>query len=742
MAKDDVNWMVPLRRAVVKKALSYHDFLADWLEQLRDTDNSFVLATWYNDPKVEEFTLDAYNAGIVALRRWLKATFGKGYKVTTSSVGFTTAQTDGPNFHARLWKGPKRILLEQRAKDDPAKLAELQPFDLKGGRIELQFEDKKPKAIQLLPGDVLEIPLHQFLSACGQKRFDDVEFDPKGSFYLGTTVRSATGRKRTDLPPLHDNMLAMRFQLITALNMANCYHDEPVYTAEYMATINKAQIKPEGAGLFARGMPFGGNSSSTVEPGPLHWMLYQPNTNQPELDRPIYMPARTDLDHYAEKLPLSWGWTCTPFILFFFTLLADGHQDQDGVVFPNEFRSESLATSLCLSTDKDNNTAMLNTVTVFQSKSGANLLLHGLDPSRTQVPREQPPLADLCEVVFPADRGAPQGRPFADPNGDRIKQLALPAPNGIDTYEWNDICPDASVVVVSSQDGHEFGLVKLYKADKIFRDAVEAISSGGVAKPPLAGRMSAYNPLSGEDYCAGGSMKDGHFFVTESAASMPPANRSAYYSLKVAGVKIHKFRPTPANEVRFQFHVPKKKKGEEEKEGSELRIDESGGKFRKKRVSGIFYLREGSSSNPDPRTLWNIYQIPRESWMPVSLRFTSKIGSKEEKRLLDDVEKLYGERAVPFPAILEVTSGLPSRERAREQLDNHHRRLVDIGEPDAAAKIKAEIDAETSKWERLKLEGDLKLTEVDKLGNRKWEMLRKALIALVSGSNGAGDDSE
>jgi hypothetical protein len=332
MVSEDINWMVPLRRAVVKKPIEYRDFLADWLEQLRDTDNAFVLGIWYNDTEGKDFSPADYDRGIVALRRWMKMTFDEGYTIATNPVGITTVQTHVPNFHARLWKGPKRVLLEQAANGDPVELAQIQPFNLIGGRIELQRDAQgKAKPIELLPGDVLEIALHEFLVACGQKRFEDIEFDPVGSFYLGTTVRSKSGHMRLDLPLLHDNMLAMRFQLLTALNMGNCYHDQPVYSDEYVAEISASQLLPQGAGVYARGMPYGGNASATVKAGPdgdssMYWKISQLNTNQPEVERPVYMPVYNHLLRYIDGQPITWGWTCTPFTLFFFNMMADAHQ--------------------------------------------------------------------------------------------------------------------------------------------------------------------------------------------------------------------------------------------------------------------------------------------------------------------------------------------------------------------------------------------------------------------------------
>jgi hypothetical protein len=382
--------------------------------------------------------------------------------------------------------------------------------------------------------------------------------------------------------------------------------------------------------------------------------------------------------------------------------------------------------SLCLSTSAKNNGSQLDKVHTFQhEKNDDPLLLHGLRPSDVVLPREQPPLADLCEIVFPEDRGPPEGRPFTDPEGDRIAKLPLPPGKAIVTHAWNDLCPDASVVVVSSGDGHEFALVKLYKADRILVDAISEISGERPTteiRPPLAGRMSGYNPMSGEDYAAGDEiLPDGHFFIHESSASLVPKGRDAYSSLKLNEVRIHKFKQTPANEARFRMSGTKKDK--------ELQIDDDGGSFRSKAVSGIFYIREGVEGGSDPRTMANIYGIRRESWTPIGLAFPSTAAPKEAKKLLGNFDVLYGERAVPFPTLVEVASAMPSRARVAEQLETHRRRLIELGRDDARQKVETELAAASSK-EKSQLQGDLALIAEDKDGVRIHEKLHKALIVL------------
>lgn len=755
MATSASNWIVPLRRLVITRETLYRDVMWEWLEILaphvvtRDDrpapepmpglgDAMYVIAAWYNDPNDGPISEVRYRRAVSRLRRWWNLTFG-GTVVTTSKTGETRAQTQVPNFHARLWKGPKRVLLEQAAGDDQTQLDQLRPYQLQGGRLALVPDDLgKPKPIKLYPGDVLEMPLHTFLVACEQQRFSSLEFDPLGSFYLGTTVKCTSGTARAKQPQLHDNMLAMRYQLVHALNMATCYHSSPVYSSAN--EIHGERHAPEGAGVYARGMPYGGTPSANVLESKAewqhHWLISQTNTNEPSKERPINVPTYPSLAIYQPGLPVTWGWVCSPYAIFLFNYLADAHMVKSGVVLTNEFRRLTLSTCILLSGSANTNAEQLQKIADFQADNGEDpLLLHSLQESDVRLPRSQTPLGDLCCYTLPAGRKTGPYHPFDDPGSARVHMLALPEYGVEETHDWNDLCPGAGVICVSSTDGHEFTLVKLYPADRVFTETLSLMADGRTdIRLPRAGRMSAYNPFSGEDVCFGEEiLRNGHYFVTESTGRLPPSSyRGHCKTISLAEANVLKFGPTPANKAVLAMIDPeekkkkkKKKKGKPEKINAEtrrrleLQINDEGRGFRDKKVSSMIWIREGDEGSTDPRTLTNIYGAAR-AWIPILLKYCE--APKDAQKLLAKTDLFYGERAVPFPTILESAAGLPSYERVLEQLQNHRDYFRALGSDNATAYLDSLIAKETSSKQRGRLEWDRRLIsksppDVDEEGN-------------------------
>ena len=93
-----------------------------------------------------------------------------------------------------------------------------------GSSIELDGQKRiRNRGEQLLPGDVVEFPLATFLDACGLSAFAGRQFDPQGSFLLGTSMTP-----RDASPALHDNLIGMRTQLYIDLALGAFYCDEDV----------------------------------------------------------------------------------------------------------------------------------------------------------------------------------------------------------------------------------------------------------------------------------------------------------------------------------------------------------------------------------------------------------------------------------------------------------------------------------------------------------------------------------
>jgi len=754
MSDPDYNWIVPARRVVIKKKTTYAQFIEDWWRLLAfDVGWGAALWAWYSNDVDGELTMEKHRVGVKALQHWRQTLF-EGGKVQTSTVGTTSAEIESPDFHARLWKGPRRILDEQRARDRDEDPQETQTFDLVGGRLVPRMNEAlEPMEVELQVGDVLEVALHVFLSACGLSRFDAVEFDPEGSFYLGTTVRDRNGRPRLELPRLHDNMLAMRYQLVTALNMANCYHDSAVYTSKVES--DKDRLMPEGAGLYARGMPFGGNPSAGFKEGTF-WEFNQMGACLPRDARPRHMTVPKQMDRFVEGLPLTWGWTCSPFTLFLMGFMCDAHQTAQGTRLPSgAFLSKSLGISLLMSTsDQKCKDRRAKQKEFYDEHPGDPLLLHNLTPDDVEPVREYlPPLADLINVAFPEDRPTQAGW---ERDGERFRSLPQPDNDTAVDRTWDEVCPDAGLVIVSCGSGHEWAYVKLYPSARILNDVGEAIAAMDEAAGPdsipvpVAGRMSAYNPLSGEDYCdAPGVLQDGQYFHTESGARM---HTRSYFNMKLDDTAVHKFFATPQNKLRFkratEANVDKKKKKKKKDKDEKndpyqlwIKVEEHQSDKGKpadasthwdkvdqgwsgRAVSSIFFVREGEPGSDDPRTLANIYDIPREQWTSARFKLPDPKASSPVSKFLKRSPQRFAERAIPFPTLMEVAPGLPDTARVSEQFDNHRAWIASLGGDGVTDQLEAKLKVATKKRDKDILKADIKVS--------KDGVLRQQLLDLLA----------
>lgn len=91
-------------------------------------------------------------------------------------------------------------------------------IELDGFKRSIHYDD------QFFPGDVVEFPLALFLYVCGKSTYDGFQFNPNGSFLLGNAVTAPIDGS----PELHDNLIAMRFQLFLDLAQGAFYCDEHV----------------------------------------------------------------------------------------------------------------------------------------------------------------------------------------------------------------------------------------------------------------------------------------------------------------------------------------------------------------------------------------------------------------------------------------------------------------------------------------------------------------------------------
>ena len=404
-----LHWMVPARRAVVRDVLTYSELVDLWIADLRR--HLPALATWYYDcssASEKRLAVQQLLDSLDAVDSWRDRTIAH-VAVEGSHV------IDHRGFKVRLWKGPLRVLQEQRAAatghagtDEEADAADDEHADESGtasgapppppaaattattpppaptatptpdpedpqpaegedepdpGRM-LDNLDADPEQIDehepsldgsvrpgarhhqppfqlaiarrgpqqdvrlvlndfgevdpdgttvFLPGDVVEFPVWKLLRHPEHHAaYARVEFNPTGSFLLGTSVRV---RNQAVSPPpdapLHDNLIAMRFQgLMNAARGAfyrlgrvfNGFQDEAPKLELGRTTVcarglmYAGTLQPHNVGASAR--TWGIQNS--------HWGVCQGGTTMAK-----NLPNTTALATLAANR-LTPGWTCTP----------------------------------------------------------------------------------------------------------------------------------------------------------------------------------------------------------------------------------------------------------------------------------------------------------------------------------------------------------------------------------------------------------------------------------------------
>ena len=241
---DALHWFIPARRAVVRGPTSYRDLIRAWRTQL--STHAEALRRWY-----PPLSADGVDAGIEAIESWEGAFFSATLAAARNDL--QTHNRASVHFKPRLWKGAYRVLCESAAGPNEPGPTIFEPSQSEDPKLVLTDKREIHNAdAPLLTGDVVELPLHKFLAVAGlgeygrRPRFDQVEFDPEGSYLLGTSLKSQV--------PLHDNLLAMRFQLILGCYLGAFYHPEPVFKSETRAPTAKvsgpvAAVVPEPPAL-------------------------------------------------------------------------------------------------------------------------------------------------------------------------------------------------------------------------------------------------------------------------------------------------------------------------------------------------------------------------------------------------------------------------------------------------------------------------------------------------------------
>lgn len=291
-----VHWSVPLRRAVVRRPCSYAELWTAWHAALSHAPYRERLGSWY------DLTDSARYDQALA---WLSA--------AATSTGIPS---EGPPW-ARLWVGPWRHLWDE-AEIPWSEHKEVVPADAEAFT-----------AWRFQTGDVVELPLAAFLARAAPEEarrthWGSLRFNAEGSFYLGTSVVNGEGNVPSDADDrLHDDMLAMRFQLLCGLARAAFYGKTPTFRGGFARSMLQ-----QGSGrqiAYGRGFMY----AATMAP-PHHNQTNDVLRDTDKWKLHCYHWVRANREGACEACPrteafnglptttrMTPGWVCTSAMTFF-----------------------------------------------------------------------------------------------------------------------------------------------------------------------------------------------------------------------------------------------------------------------------------------------------------------------------------------------------------------------------------------------------------------------------------------
>ncbi|MEM9195931.1 MAG: hypothetical protein AAGF12_42585, partial [Myxococcota bacterium] len=649
-------WIVPGRRAVVAgdSPLEYGAVMEEWetkLGELRST-----LLDWYRPlaTRPQDFDQNFDDAMEWHLRPWRERKFSGSPPPPRTVASATNSQRDNRvdvavnriGFEARLWKGPLRVLLEEakeateaeQAEDseeteeadwEPAWRGEVQSIELSHqGAIKL---DQLAGVVinhdaRFLAGDILEFPIFKIFAMAGVRPFRQARFNPLGSPFLGTSV-SPTGLR------LHDNQLAMRFQLILNAKRGAFGSFQPTYGGDFARHENNHS--QGGRTVHARGMMYAGSLGNPDRHGEFWFHCNQWGTG-------VNLPTAQSVSDLPNSMPLTPGWSCSPCALNLARyVMADATRWGGGSANRHARRAHD-DDAIGSSTDYDYFGNVLihpggeDDVYPMQmarhgAPSGANYhwlrsnslaLALGNGSASDQSP-EDPELSDEDdprEAVYDDDS---EDEPiYQAPNSNRAPlSAAIPAGGHVVRSAAQMRGYFSEVLTSVALNGHEYSYVRLYPHDKLME---ESASNEGA---PCTSLISAYNPLSGEPYPSSG---EGDFYLFEGAGYLYKTRLPSPHNYQV-------FRTRPAKWERVnEFYW-------RQSEAGRIYIGEA--LARDGRPNRNKYLLSISRFRAD--AVRQVHASPRE--FP---RITYLRGRNADTA----TSRYYAERAVPFPTMSEAKS--------------------------------------------------------------------------------------
>lgn len=577
-----LHWIVPGRRAVVIERVAYADVISAWVEALREDQLRSKLLDWYGPISSVSSSAMAslYDATVDAIERWAEAFFSaESVEREHSHALGDPATINHEGFWLRLWKGPYRVLHEHQAGIvvNPDNFAEipLGPIEIDaGGAVVLRFDGHRrvlnPDAT-LLIGDVIELPVFRLMWRCGVRSFEDAHFNGAGSFMLGTSVTDANG----DSPGrvrIHDNLAAMRFQLLLNLARGAFYSLDPGLSGSMLRKSNHPTV--EGHELYARGVVYGGTLGSTYRRTSGEDAAYVFADNQWATTGATNAPTKASLDELTANTRLTTAWSCTPCALGLASYMTTTMSGPAYGGVNKTLRCETTVASLrenftlhyfdirmysvTPSYGRDTALAYLfrqaggsgtPSVDFLRERALTELFGEGARRQVTETEAEQDTVAvaeagesareseedveapHLREPDPPAamalDLDTDAAEALDDPVDEVLGGLEVEADEPLD---WSlFLPPDQEVSLTRSQmldyfdgalnavglNGHEYTIVRLEKHERLLDLA--ATEHG----PPVTGPLAAYNPLDGTSYHLGGDDEADLYIFEASGVVMP-----------------------------------------------------------------------------------------------------------------------------------------------------------------------------------------------------------------------------
>ena len=519
----------------------YREVLDAWVTQLtehRETLQNWYVPN--RSPEEQQRVFDAGRSALETWKETFLASDGQEERrITVPYQGahavtlrhMQTISAPSPRFPVRLWKGPYRVLNE-RSTRQPDGCHETIIVGIEGTELVLNplHEVANPGA-SFLPGDVIEFPLFRFWAVAGLGQYCNAVFNPQGSFFLGTSVGEIVGQaaEEQDSPEetesetevsdedhealdpgideespaeaedaaaahaevtcegwrilapgqvqLHDNMLAMRFQLLLNAAIGAYYKSSPVFSAGATRRANEQHTRRfNDRSVHARGIVYGGILGCVNRsPAPNLFVLACNNWGTINLPSSLSMLAGSGSD------PLTCAWSCSP------CALALGYY-------------------------------LVNTPSTFGRGGGGQI--------HSEIQREASPLRPYAtftqflpvevneDDALRAQRDAAlramigeEGCDLADALPDLRPEQAQP--REVSVEQMRSFLGEGWATI--SLAGHEYSIVRVWPHHKILNDRA-------MGAPPVAGWIAAYNPLDGNSYNSDND--DGRLFIFEAGGSL------------------------------------------------------------------------------------------------------------------------------------------------------------------------------------------------------------------------------